>query len=203
MRPRGRAFRRATLTTLAVSLVLSSAVQAKGPTSAEVCGANGCQELHRLQLSPELSALFTAQAGPDPPPTEASGWFDITMRFGHVRERFALLQDPDYIRAVGKREGIVAPGEQDREYGWLRLSPAEAEAHERLTEGLEPLPISDLPRLQATAPDLAAAVRAADTAGGGGMHTAWLVVGGAFGVAASAALLLVRRRARSAAAPTC
>jgi hypothetical protein len=186
----------AVLVTLVALLACLPVAHAKGPISVEVCGANGCREIQAPAHSPGLTAVFEAQARPHPPPTEATGWFDVTMDFGGP-ERFALLQDPHYIRAVGKREGIMAPGERYGEYGWLRLTPAEAEAHERLTRGLEPLPISELPHLQATAPELAAAVQAAGADEGDGIEIPWLPLGAALGVVASAGgFLLARRRRR-------
>jgi hypothetical protein len=184
------------------TLVLSADAVGKGPISARVCGANGCQELEDVQASRELTTpLFRAQGRPDSPPASSSGWFDITMRFGDFPERFALLQDPAYIRAVGKREGIVAPGEQAGVYGWLRLTPAEAEAHELLTSGLEPLPIAELPHLRATAPELADAVRAAPTDDEGMSVSLWLTLGALGVLLGCVAFLFLRRRSRPSLKP--
>lgn len=194
--------RRFVLLLLSLLFVLSAEAGAKGPTSAEVCGANGCREIEGLQASRELTApLFRAQGRPDSPPATSSGWFDVTMRFGDFPERFALLQDPAYIRAIGRREGIVVPREKDGRYGWLRLTPAEAEAHEILTNSLEPLPISELPHLRATAPDLAAAVRAVQPAKDGGASTWWLAVAAVMTLLACVAFVLFRRRRRPSLKP--
>lgn len=182
---------------LSLTFVLSAEAGAKGPTSAEVCGADGCRVIEGLQASRELTApLFRAQGRLDSPPATSSGWYDVTMMFGDFPERFALLQDPDYIRAIGRREGIVAPREKDGRYGWLRLTPAEAEAHEILTNGLDPLPISELPHLRVTAPDLAAAVRAAESAEGGGTSVRWLAIAAVVTLLACVAVVLLRRRSR-------
>lgn len=189
--------RRFALLLLSLLFVLSAEAGAKGPISVEVCGANGCREIESLQASRELTApLFRAQGRPDSPPATSSGWYDVTMMFGDFPERFALLQDPTYIRAIGRREGIVAPREKDGRYGWLHLTPAEAEAHELLTNGIEPLPISELPYLRATAPDLAAAIRAAEPAEGGGTSTRWLVIAAVVTLLACVAFVLIRRRSR-------
>jgi hypothetical protein len=190
--------RRFVLLSLALALMVSAEAGAKGPIYAKVCGANGCQEIESLRASRALTMpVFRAQGRPDPPPSASSGWFAVTMRFGDFPERFALLQDPDYIRAVGKREGIVAPGEKDGVYGWLRLTPAEARAHRSLTEGLEPLPISELPHLRATAPDLAVTVRAAEaTEGGKAATTLWLALGAAVASLVAVGFVLSRRRRR-------
>jgi hypothetical protein len=194
--------RRSVFIAIIASLALVPSAQAKGPISAEVCGADGCREFEELAASRELTMpVFRAQARIDRPPTKSSGWFEITMRFGDFPERFALLQEPPYVRAIGKREGIVAPGERYGVYGWLRLSPAEAAAHERLTTGLEPLPISELPDLRASAPDLAATVRAADPEGDGDGWLVWLIIAAGAALLGAVAFVVVRRRARAAPEP--
>jgi hypothetical protein len=190
--------RRFVLLPLALVLMVPVQAGAKGPIDAKVCGGNGCQEIENLQPSPELTTpVFRAQGRPDAPPSASSGWFEVTLRFGDFPERFALLQDPDYIRAVGKREGIVAPGEKDGVYGWLQLTPAEATVHRSLTKGLEPLPISELPHLRATAPELAATMGAAEASGGGKTPaTLWLVLAAVVAALVATGFVLSRRRRR-------
>jgi len=167
--------RRLVLLTAAFALTFSAQALAKGPVEVKVCGADGCHAtVVDAKSSLGLSGpMFEAQARPDSPPASSRGWFDITMRFGDFPERFALLQDPDYIRAVGKREGIITPGEKDGVYGWMQLTPAEADAFRPLTEGVEALPISALPDLEATAPALAEAAEPA-AAEDGGSGPVWL-----------------------------
>jgi hypothetical protein len=150
-------------------------------------------------------------AGPphDAAPSESSGWFELTMHFGHLRERLALLEDPGYIRIAGRPEGVLGSGEPRGSFRWVRLDSVEAhptvgwarldsdsveERYSRLTEGLEPRPISELPHLRATAPELAVAARAAAGEGGDAAVLPWLPLGAGVGLLVSAGLLLARRR---------
>ena len=183
---------------LTLALVFSADAGAKGPIEVKVCGAEGCQE---TTVDPEATAgltgpMFRAQARPDAPPSASSGWFDVTMRLGDFPERFALLQEPDYIRAVGKREGIITPGEKDGVYGWLQLTAAEARQFRSLTEGVESLPISELPRLRATAPELSDTIGATEDGGGGSSAPIglWLGLGVAVASLTALGVALSRRR---------
>lgn len=188
---------------LALSLAFPAGAAAKGPTRIEVCGAGECRMLKRVQPTPALTMpLFEAQGSRAAPPTTSSGWYEITMHFGDFPERFAFLQNPDYIRAVGKREGTVAPGEEDGRYGWLALTPEEARAHEGLVGNLEPLPISALPDLRATAPGLAVSVQAAASAraraAGDETVAPWLVIAGATALVGGGVFALWRHRRAAA-----
>jgi hypothetical protein len=113
---------------LLAGLLLASTASAKELAGATVCGTDGCRSARDAQLR-ELEPEGDAEVAPTPAP-----FLRVTLRFRGEEDEIVTVRSL-LIPSTGVFGG---------EGGWLRLRPDSLEALQRIGEGLEPWPASQL-----------------------------------------------------------
>jgi hypothetical protein len=165
-------------------LTLVAPATAKKVTSARVCGVSDCRDVDDGGL---LAALPQGGDPTDPPSHPSGGWYRATMTIdaeGH-HETFSVAAFP--------RESLVRWRDgANSGYVWTAMTADSARAYNKITFGLDPLPLSRLPGFH---PGPAAPATADPVPVDDGFPWAWALAVVSFG-AAGAAFLYRRLRRR-------
>lgn len=173
--------RRSAIAAALLTLLVGAApAGAKGVLSATVCGKSECREVDQRTVMPYLS-----EGGyPTEPPASAAPWYRVTIVMGddllppakRVRGRMTVSVVPD--RSVLRGE----------DGDWMPMSADALQVYRTVTQGLEPLPASELPGVPDAPTDQG-------TGGGGaeGGPPAWLLIAGGLSLLGLTGLGLRRR----------
>jgi len=166
---------------LALALAPAAAA-AKGIEQVNACGADGCRTTKSVDAS--AHGLIPPVSVPEPAP-----FYRLAVGMGHAGEVFDTV---DVLWAPSL--GMIAYDEPDA--AWVWADEKTRRVADRITEGLEPFPASEMPvpQTDARVDEVVTPAAAGATAGGGGPPWAFL----AGGVVAAVALLLTLARRRGA-----
>jgi hypothetical protein len=158
------------------------AAHAKGVMAAQVCGANGCNDVtDRSQLD-----LFLQGGDPTDPPSSTTGWYRARLTIGadgSAEDHFTIVVVPDQRRIRGS-EGV-----------WMPIGPDAADAYRQAARGLEPFPASKLGLKPVPPVQQVGSTTSSDTGSGDdGIPWVVIVIGTLAALAAVALSPRVRRR---------
>ena len=170
---------------IAAALVAAfpASAPAKGITSAEICGAAGCQDVDAASHY----ALF-AEGDPTQPPAAAAPFVTVKLTLEHGPDAGGATDAYDYVPSLGMTRAVVPAVNGE----WVKLTPTSRAALDEAVRGIEPLPAARLTGIPLPV-DPADPVAPAGDDGG----APWWAIAGA-ALAGIVALALLARYATSA-----
>lgn len=121
---------------IAAALVAAfpASAPAKGITSAEICGAAGCQDVDEAQYY----ALY-AEGDPTQPPAAAAPFVTVKFTQQHGPD-YEATDAYDYVPSLGVTRPVVPAVNGD----WVKLTPTSRAALDEAVRGVAPLPAARL-----------------------------------------------------------